>query len=535
MKSLIFTLLVLPLTIFTSFGAEKEVKADIKQVTLYPDRAQVSSESALSLQTGETVLKFRGLSPYILRETIQVSGEGGYTIMSVSHSNNYLSTLTDSPEVKDIKTKVEALIVKIEDEKTAIAVLAERENFLVANRLVTGNDAALTAEQYKALLELYSSNIDLIRNTILKKSRLIKEYEKQLQDMNNQLEQSMGQRRLPTGEISVTVSSTKPVAGKISLSYIVTNAGWTPSYDIRVADIESPITLVYIANVIQSTGNDWKGVKLSFTNANPSQSGVIPVLYPWHLNFMQPMMDVALRGRAAGIAVSEAKKAEVSEIAMLEDIAYAVAPTVSISTGATTFSFDVTVPSDIPSDGQIKTIEIGRTTTAASFVYESVPKLEPKAFLTGRIEKWEDLNIIGGDANLYFEDTFVGQSYLSPAQFGDTMKISLGSDKGITIKRDRQTELTSKRMIGSNKIETRSFKITVRNGKRDPVTLRINDQIPVSSNSEITVEPTQLSGGRLDPVTGMVIWEFTLDSQQSREFILTYTVKYPKDKVVILE
>ena len=457
--------------------------------------------------------------------------------MSVSHSNNYLSTLTDSPEVKDIKTKVEALIIKIEDEKTAIAVLAEKENFLVANRLVTGNDAALTAEQYKALLELYSSNIDLIRNTILKKSRLIKEYEKQLQDLNNQLEQSMGQRRLPTGEVSVTVSSTKPVTGKISLSYIVTNAGWNPSYDIRVADIKSPITLVYMANVYQSTGNDWKGVKLSFTNANPSQSGVIPVLYPWHLNFMQPMMDEVIRIRGVSSRpAAEAKKAEVSDLAE-EAVAYAsaVAPTVSISTGATTISFDVTVPSDIPSDGQMKTIEIGRTTTAASFVYESVPKLEPKAFLTGRIEKWEDLNIIGGDANLYFEDTFVGQSYLSPAQFGDTMKISLGSDKGITIKRDRQTELTSKRMIGSNKIETRSFKITVRNGKKDPVTLRINDQIPVSSNSEITVEPTQLSGGRLDPVTGMVIWEFTLDSQQSREFILTYTVKYPKDKVVILE
>ena len=90
-------------------------------------------------------------------------------------------------------------------------------------------------------------------------------------------------------------------------------------------------------------------------------------------------------------------------------------------------------------------------------------------------------------------------------------------------------------MIGSNKVDTRSFKITVRNGKKEPVTIRLNDQIPVSSNSEITIEATQLSGGRLDAVTGMVIWEFSLDSQQTKEYILTYTAKYPKDKIIILE
>ena len=444
MKSLIFTLFLLPIAILQGYGAEKEVKAEIKQVTLYPDRAQVSSESAVTLQSGETILLFKGLSPYIIRETIQVSGEGGYTIMSVSHSNNYLSTITDSPEIKEIRTQIESLTLKIEDEKTAIAVLVERENFLVANRLVTGKDAALTAEQYKAMLELYSTGIDQIRTTVLKKNRLIRDYEKQLQALNSQLEQSMGKKRLPSGEIAVTVSSAKTVTGKISLSYIVTNAGWTPSYDIRVADIKSPISIVYMANVYQSTGNDWKGVKLSFTNANPSQSGVIPVLNPWYLNFMQPMRDESLMIR--GLASKSAVKSEMP-VARDEEMAIAYeaaeAPSVSISTGTTTISFDVTVPSDVMSDGQLKTIEIGRTTTEASFVYESVPKLDPKAFLTGRIANWEDLNIIGGDANLYFESTFVGQSYLYPEQFGDTMKISLGSDKGITIKRERQKELNS--------------------------------------------------------------------------------------------
>lgn len=539
MRSLIITAIL-----FTAFAAgtmgavEKEIKGEIKHVTLYPDRAQVTGDAPISLLAGETVLMLRGLSPYIIKSTIQISGEGNFTIMGISHSNNFLTTLTDSPEVKELRTKIEALTLKIGDERTAIAILGEKENFLTANRIITGKETALTAEQYRAMLELYTTNIEQIRTTTLKKVRLISDYEKELADLNNQLNQISGKRRMPTGEIAVTVSAARAVTGKLNISYIVTNAGWTPSYDIRVEDINKPLTLVYLANIVQSTGNDWKGVKLSFTNANPSESGVIPVLNPWYLNYLQVRPMVApstIRIRGTNALAPEMKK----EMEIMEEAAFsmmdAAAPEVSISTGATTFSFDVEVATDVMSDGQMKTMEIGRTSTQASFAYESVPKLDPKAFLTGKLDKWEELNIIGGEANLYFENTFVGTSYLSPAQYGDTMKVSLGSDKGITVKRDRQTELTSRRLIGANRVDTRSFKITVRNTKGNAVTMKLTDQIPVSSNSEITVEGTELSGGSLNSTTGLVTWDFTLAPQQSRELVLTYTVRYPKDKEIILE
>ena len=241
MRSLIISILILSATAsFGQISTGKDIRSEIKHVTLYPDRAQISSEAAVTAQAGETVLMLRGLSPYIIRSTIQVSGEGRFTIMGVSHSNNFLEATGDSPEVKELKTKIEVLTAKIEDERTAIEVLKERESFLVANRVISGKDGSLTAEQYKAMLELYSSNIDLIRTTVLKKTRLIRDYEKQLQDLNNQLNQSMGKRRMPTGEIAVTVSAAAAVNGKLMVSYIVTNAGWTPSYDIRVEDTNKP-------------------------------------------------------------------------------------------------------------------------------------------------------------------------------------------------------------------------------------------------------------------------------------------------------
>ncbi|MBM3419846.1 MAG: mucoidy inhibitor MuiA family protein [Bacteroidetes bacterium] len=535
MKRAATTIVIISLMVSVVAALSKEATPVIKHVTLYPDRALITSEAPVALQQGEAVLALKGLSPYIVRQTIQVSGEGGFTIMGVSHANNFLSATGDSPEVRELKSLIESLNHKVEDEKTAIEVLKERENFMVANRIVTGREAALTAEQYKSLLELYSSNIDLVRTTVLRKTRLIRDYEKQLQDLNNQLSQTMGKARLPSGEIYITVSSTKPVNGKLTISYVVTNAGWHPTYDVRVDGINRPVTLVYNANVFQSTGNDWKGVRLSFTNATPSESGVIPVLNPWYLSFYQPRPMPLESVRLRGVASKPQAKSEVLDEAVYAMAEEAMAPEVMVTTGTTTISFDVMVPTDLMSDGQMKTIEIGRTTTPASFAYESVPKLDARAFLTGRFEKWEDLNIIGGQANLYFENTFVGNTYLSPAQFGDTMKVSLGSDRGITVKRERQTELTSRKLIGTNKVDTRSFRITVRNNKKESIALRIGDQIPVSATSEITVEGTQLSGGRLNPVSGIVTWEFVLEPQQAREIILTYTVKYPKDREIILE
>ncbi|HSL86442.1 MAG TPA: DUF4140 domain-containing protein, partial [Bacteroidales bacterium] len=108
MKSIVLAAIILPLTLTLSYGAaEKEIKGEITHVTLYPDRAQVTSEAAVSLQPGINVLVMKGLSPYIIRSTIQVGGEGSFTIMGISHSNNFLEITGDSPEVKEIKARIE--------------------------------------------------------------------------------------------------------------------------------------------------------------------------------------------------------------------------------------------------------------------------------------------------------------------------------------------------------------------------------------------------------------------------------------------
>jgi uncharacterized protein (TIGR02231 family) len=537
MKNLLVTSIFVISLVFTlTAQTEKEIKAEIRHVTVFPDRAQIDHETTVSLLTGKTVLKLSGLSPYIDAQSIQVKGYGDFTILSVTHQNNYLQNLEDAPEVKSIRSQIEALQIKVEDEKAAISILKEKEAFLVANRAILVKEATFTLEQLKSVMELYTSNMDQITMTTLKKNRLIKDYEKQITALQQQIADKLGKQQLPSGEISVTVTSEKQVSGKLSFSYVATNAGWYPSYDIRVDDIKNPVTIFYKANVFQNSGVAWKDVKLSFSNATPWVAGDIPVLYPWFIDFYFPVSNM-LQGKVAGVAISRSKAPVMMEMAVADEAKEMEAAPVTVQKqiGETTITFDIAVPYSIPSDGKIQTVEIQRLTAPADYKYVTLPKLSQLAYLTANITDWAKLSLQSGEATLYFENSFVGKSYLNVNQLTDTLTISLGTDNSILVKREKRKDFTSKKVIGTNKTETYSYLLTIRNNKATPIKIVLNDQIPISSNSGITVEPIELSGGRHYPETGEIKWDLEIKPQESKQIVLTYSVRYPKDKTVILE
>lgn len=539
MKTYISTIIILILMTSTMNGqTEKEIKAGIKHVTVFPDRAQVNHEAAISLTPGRTILKLSGLSPYIDPQSVQVKGFGEFTILAVNQQNNFLENLEDDPEVKDINSQIDALQAKVEDEKAAISVLQEKASFLAANKALLVKETTITAEQVKNIMDLYTANVEQVTLTTLKKQRLIKEYEKQITALQQQISSRMEKKSLPSGEIYVTISNEKQVSGKLDINYVVTNAGWYPSYDIRVDDIKNPVSISYKANVYQNTGNAWKDVKLSFSNATPWVSGNIPELYPWFIDFytIRPPMPAP---RASSVRKAQTNEMyEMAEAPAEADAAiYPVAegPRVQKQEGETTVTFDVETPYTIAADGKMQTVEIQRLTAPADYKYLTLPKKSQLAYLTANIMDWAGLSLQSGEATLYFENSFVGQSYLNVNQLTDTLTVSLGNDNSILVKREKRKEFTSTRVLGSNKTETHSFLITIRNNKSTPVRITVKDQLPVSSNSSIEVQTAELSGGKHDTQTGYVSWDLELKPSESKQLILSYSVKYPRDRTVILD
>jgi uncharacterized protein (TIGR02231 family) len=383
--------------------------------------------------------------------------------------------------------------------------------------------------------------MEQVITTKVRKNRIIKDYETQITAIQRQLSDKLRNRNNPSGEIFITVQADRQTNGKLNISYITMRAGWYPSYDVRVTDINNPVTIFYKANVYQSTGAQWKDVKLSFSNATPWVSGDIPVIYPWFIDFYQPQPIMPIsRNASRSVMAMEMAVPQVEEVSfmMADDMAMgaaASAPVVERREGQTAITFDVATPYTVQSDGIAQTIEIQRLTAPANYKYVSIPKLSQSAFLSANIVDWAQLSLQSGEASLYFDNAFIGKTNLNVNQLQDTLTISLGADNSILVKRERRQDFTTRRTIGSNQTEVHSFLLTVRNNKSSAIKISLQDQIPISSNSSITVEAVELSGGRHNSETGVVTWDLDINPSETRQIILSYSVRYPRDRRIILE
>jgi hypothetical protein len=201
----------------------------------------------------------------------------------------------------------------------------------------------------------------------------------------------------------------------------------------------------------------------------------------------------------------------------------------------TTMQYEIDEIATISNDGKMNTLSINETAVAAFYEYYTAPKLEEAAYLTAKITNWQELNLLPGETNLFFEGTYLGKSYLDPVSSADTLLLSLGVDKGIVVKRTLMKEFSTKKLLGGNRTDSRQFEITVRNNKTVPVNIIVEDQLPVSTQKEIEVNDEKYEGAKLNEDSKVVTWSYTIDPKQQKKMELKYSVKYPKDKMLKLD
>jgi uncharacterized protein (TIGR02231 family) len=161
-----------------------------------------------------------------------------------------------------------------------------------------------------------------------------------------------------------------------------------------------------------------------------------------------------------------------------------------------------------------------------------VPKLDKDAFLQAQITNWEDLNLLPGPSNIFYEGTYIGQGNLAVRNVKDTLTVSLGRDKSIIVKRDRDTKYRSVRTIGTNVHETFAYTISVRNTRKEKINLIVQDQQPVSNDKDIELEDVETGGSEYDQATGMMKWSLQVNPNETQNLRFGLTVKYPKGKIV---
>lgn len=201
----------------------------------------------------------------------------------------------------------------------------------------------------------------------------------------------------------------------------------------------------------------------------------------------------------------------------------------------TTVDFFIDIPYSVKSDNKNYSVDMVNYKLPAEYKYICVPKIDKDAFLIANISDWEKYNLLEGEANLFFEETYVGKTLLDIRYTTDTLKISLGRDKNVSVKREKAKNFTTKQFIGSKKEETRAWSINVKNNKNQKIDMLIFDQAPVSTLEEIKVDIVEMSGAKHNVGTGEIKWDFSIEPKETKKFELNYSVKYPKNRNLILE
>jgi hypothetical protein len=604
---------------------QKTIDTKIEKATVFLNGAQINRSGKVAITPGNSEIIFKGISPYINKQSIQVKGEGNFTVLSVVHKLNYLQEQTKQADVQKVEDQKEIIQDKINTETNMLNIYLNEESLLAKNQAIVAQNTGLKTADLKEAADFHRLRLTELKLKETEVNKTLKKLNTEIAKLNKQQDELNKQASTATSEVVVTVQSKETVNADFMLSYFVDKAGWYPTYDVRVKDIMSPVMMAYKANVYQSSGEDWKEVKLTLSTADPKQNGEKPNLPTWYLHYFTPQSygintgsnsynpnvrevsgrvtyqngqavsyaTVMVKGTKNGTSTDANGNFRISipynastivfsavglqtrelfissnqmNIAMqqsnqnLDEVvvigygsrrsdddndfngSYAkvkkeasIPLTVSERQNTTSFSYDIEIPYSILNDGKTSTVEMKQMEVPALYEYYCAPKLEQDVFLTAKITDWSELNLLEGESNLFFEGTFIGKAMINPKTAGDTLSLSLGRDKNIAVKRTSVKEFSKKQFLGSNKIDYRTFEISIRNNKKQSINLIVEDQYPISTMKEVEVDKIEHKEAELDAETGKLKWTIQLDGGKEKKLGFKYSVKYPKGNTIILE
>jgi hypothetical protein len=617
------TLIVLTLlSSFNSYSQVKKLNAEttIQNVTIFSSGATVERTATVSIQTGRSEISFTGLSNQLDQQTVQLKADANITLLSVQTTKDFLTVRKIDQDEKDFIDRADAVKDKLDLDTKLLEVYNNEEAMLIKNQAI-GGQAGVKANELKEALDLQRQRLTEIYGKQLEIQKRIILDKRDLERTKSQLNEISKKRDSISYIVTALIDNKETRTVNFQLLYNVKDAGWFPTYNVRVKEITEPLNILMNANVFQRSGETWKNVSILLSTGNPNDNATPSPLQPWMLGFYDPSVltrqqysqatasgritdnknqpvfgavvlikgtrnatttdvngyfklqnisnenvivisgvgyeskeiqvksgyftieleplstsldEVVVRGYStsalessvAGLDISTSRKKEKENIQTVKVVTQ-FQPTTTI--------YKIDDKYSLETDGKTTTIGIKEFDIPSVYDYYTVPKSDPSAFLTAKILNWQDYNLQSGEVSLYFEGTYLGKTYLDLGSVADTLSLSLGKDNGVKVSRKLIKEYSTKKFIGGSRTETRNYEISVRNTKSVPVSIVVLDQFPVSTTKEISVDEIKAPDAEMDKDSGIVTWMVSLPAGQEKKLRIGYSVKYPKDKIVVLE
>jgi len=609
---------------------EKRTSSKIVAVTVYQEGAQIQRTASAQLALGKTELVITGLSANIDPASLQVTADKAIRLLSVSHRFAYEQNDSQPEALENLQNEQVRLQDLMLQNTNAKEVLNQEKTMILANQLIGGEDNGVKITELAAAADFWRNRLGDISKRLFELELETRTLKKESSKTALQIQELGGKSGERFSEVVLQIQAKNSTQAKFKLNYFSAYAGWEPTYDVRVTDIDQDLSLTTYGRIFQTTGRDWNEVDLTLSSGNPRTQQSKPILEPWYLSFRSnygerkssyskssmaqnphlnrpynasvrtvqgivtdedgvglPFATVLVIGANVGAQTDMDGRYELQiPPGGFTQLAYSYVGFQSITANISAYTMNVVMPDDnvmlsevvvtsskssissgeaavqyenlelqlppdvesgdmvlnkefkitqkysIASTGKRYDVQLEEEKIPVDYQYHCVPKLDPGVFLVASIPNWNEYELMAGKANIYFDRTFIGKTFIDVQAVEDTVVISLGRDDRVTVERTKVKDQSKKQWLGGKKKITKAWTIKVRNNKTKDIDLFIEDQIPVSQDKAIEVELQEKSGASLFEDIGALIWELKIAAGSTEERQFKYEIKHPKRRVV---
>jgi uncharacterized protein (TIGR02231 family) len=526
-----------------AFAADLTAPGRITAVTVFPDRALVTRTVEVEVPAGDAAVWVPGLPAGLLEDSLRVEGSADVPLVigSLESRRVFAEELVGdreralAGELQGLRDEERAWADRIRALQTQLAFIQalgkkfpERlEAELLQGRAEPGawKEAwtavgAGAAETYAAIQEAEGRQRDVAEK---------------IRKVQQELAQVATGRREEV-RARVHLSAPRPGRATLSLSYQVGGAAWWPAYDARLATEEGVVHLAHLAQVRQSTGEDWNAVALTLSTARPALGAQVPELPPWYIDILQ--VRPLARGKAAPMLAEGAGHLEMDTLA-----APAPAPVraeraqAEVVAGEFAAAYRIPGPATVPADSQPHQFAVGTHALPARVSVRAVPKVEPVGYLQAKATFEGEAALLPGQVSLFRGDAYIGKVALPLTRPGEELDLSFGADDRVRIAYAFDTgERSRKGIFEKRRRVERRYRIEVTNHHGRPLEVAVWDQLPVPQDERIQVEllPDSTPPTERDPegLRGVLVWRRTYPPNEKARILFGYAVSYPEGETV---
>ncbi|MBD2612830.1 mucoidy inhibitor MuiA family protein [Nostoc punctiforme FACHB-252] len=527
----------------------KTVRSEIVAVTVYADRALVTRRGVVSLTGIERELVITPVPVTLESESVRVSGNGtvGVRLLGVSSDRIY-TTEPVAERVAHLTRQIQQLEAEKRHLQAQIDALALQSRFIEGLREKTEEPFSQSLSRKNLSLSETLDFLNFLGSQYSEYAIGSGECKAQQQELDKQLQAlytSLQTIQTPHPKESLSLVVAVEVAGEgefeLEVSYLVNRASWTPLYDLRFSTTSDIVHLSYLAEITQSSGEDWIGASLTLSTAKPGLGTLPPKLQPWYIDSLRP--QIARQRFAAHPPLlpsipppPAAARADIQEEEEVTEDSFIAAESVTaeVSKEGSVVTFKLNGGGNIPSDGAPHKTTIFNDDYPCKFDYAAMPRLVSFAYLQANVKNSPSgATLLPGKANIFRNNVFIGTTRLDNIAPGQEFKLNLGIDEGLKIERDLVERLVDKKLIGNQRRINYSYRLIITNLLDKAASLQVTEQLPVSRNEQIKVRlirsNPQIQLGEM----GILEWQLTLAPQERREIYYQFNVEHPPELTVV--